>query len=311
MLLTLLTLLGGLILLVLGAEGLVRGSVGLALRLGLSALVIGLTVVAFGTSSPELVVSVRAATAGESALALGNIVGSNIANIALILGLSALIRPIQVQLQVIRREIPVMIAVTLLLGALLLDGVIGRLDGLVLVLGIVAYTGVAYRLARREAAATAFDEAIAPAARPLWASVTLVLAGLGGLLLGAQLLVRGAVTLAEALGISRAVIGLTVVAVGTSLPELATSVVAAFKREGDVSIGNVVGSNIFNILCILGVAALVHPVEAGALRTTDFLVMLALSVLVLPLMHTGFRLNRWEGALLLAGYVAYLTTMWP
>ncbi|GIV61422.1 MAG: sodium:calcium antiporter [Rhodothermaceae bacterium] len=309
---TVLLILSGLVLLVLGAEGLVRGSVGLALRLGLTPLVIGLTVVAFGTGSPELVVSLRAALDGESGLALGNVVGSNIANIALILGLSALIRPMNVQLQVIRREIPIMIGATLLLGQFLLNGHVGRLEGAMLVLGIIAYTGVTYRLARQETKETPFDEEMpATPAQPVWVSLLLAILGLGGLLLGARLFVAGAVTLAETLGVSRAVIGLSVVAVGTSLPELATSVVAAIRREGDVAIGNVVGSNIFNILAILGVTALVQPIPALDLRPLDFGAMLLVSLIILPLMHSGFRLNRLEGGLLLIGYAAYLYTLWP
>jgi cation:H+ antiporter len=300
---------GGLVLLAAGAEGLVRGSSSLALRLGVTPLVVGLTVVAFGTGSPELFVSVDASYRGEGGIALGNVVGSNISNIALILGVSALARPMKVRSELIRREVPLMIAVTLLLCLLLWDGTLGRFDGLLLVAGAVAYTAFAYLSARRDRSATVaaeFDAGIKELSRPAWLDTTFVITGFAALLVGARLLLGGATVVAESFGVSRVVIGLTIVAVGTSLPELATSVVAAVRGEADVAFGNVIGSNILNVLLILGVAALIRPIEGQGLRPLDLCVMVGSAVLILPLMWRAWVLNRWEGALLLAGYVAYL-----
>lgn len=306
-------ILGGLLLLPLGAEGLVRGSTGLALRMGVTPLAIGLTVVAFGTGSPELVVSIEAARAGNSGIALGNVVGSNIGNIALVLALAALAKPMPVRSELIRREVPLMIGVTLLLCVLLLDGELSRLEGLFLVLGAVAYTAFAYWMAKREeadAACEEFDEACAaPERRSVLLDVAFVGAGLVALVLGAQLLLKGAVSVAETLGISEVVIGLTIVAVGTSLPELATSVLASVRDEPDVAYGNVIGSNVLNILAVLGVTALISPFDTSGLRPIDLAVMVATAVLLLPLMWRGRILNRWEGALLLVGYAAYIYSL--
>ena len=302
-------MLGGLVLLASGAEGLVRGSSALALRLGVTPLVVGLTVVAFGTGSPELFVSVEAAYRGEGGIALGNVVGSNISNVALILGLSALARPMKVRSELIRREVPLMIAVTLLLCLLLLDGILSRVEGLILAVGSVAYTAFAYLAARRDrskAVAEEFEEALTESKRAAWVDVALVIAGFVLLLIGARLLLAGATVVAAQFGVSQVVIGLTIVAIGTSLPELATSFVASLRGEADVAFGNAIGSNILNILLVLGVAALIRPVEAQGLRPLDLGVLVASAMLVLPLMWRGWVLNRWEGALLLAGYAAYL-----
>jgi len=303
---------GGIFGLYLGAEGLVRGSVALALQLGLSRLVIGLTVVAFGTSTPELVVSVKAALDGLYGISLGNVAGSNICNIALILGISAFIQPLRIDAQVIRLQIPIMILISILLTVLLLDGHIGRFEGACLFLGIVGYTGYNLYRARKENPGPSGNSSDIPAAAPvgrIWVSLLFVAGGLGLLMAGAQFFLTGAVSLARNLGVSEAFIGLTIVALGTSLPELATSMMAALKKEGDIAVGNVVGSNIFNILCILGVTSLVHPIEMGGIRMIDMGVMLGVAILVLPMARSGFRLNRWEGAILLAvygGYVFYL-----
>lgn len=302
----------GLALLAIGAEGLVRGSTGLALRLGVTALVIGLTVVAFGTGSPEFVLSVQAARAGNSGIALGNVVGSNISNVALVLGVAALVRPMRVRSELIRREMPLMIAVTLLLWVMLLDGRLSRPDGVVLVVGAVAYSLFSYLAARRGATAVVaaeFEEALTGPKRPIWLDATLLTAGLVALLVGASLLLKGATFLAAGFGISQVVIGLTIVAVGTSLPELATSVTSAVRGEADVAFGNVIGSNVFNILAVLGVAALIRPFETLGLRTLDLVVMVASAVLLLSLMWHGSVLSRWEGAGLLAGYVAYIYSL--
>lgn len=307
-----LSILGGLVLLALGAEGLVRGSTSIALRLGITPLVIGLTVVAFGTGSPELFVSVGAAYSGNSGIALGNIVGSNISNIALILGAAAMVRPMRVRSELIRREMPLLIGVTLLLCVLLLDGNLSRVDGILLIVGAVAYTLFAYVSARRDRqadVAAEFEADLQVRSRPAWLDTTFVILGLVGLLIGANLLVGGATVVAESFGVSQVVIGLTVIAIGTSLPELATSVVAAARDEADVAFGNVIGSNILNILCILGVAVVIQPFEVEGLRPLDVGVLIASAILILPLMWRGWVLNRWEGALLLLGYIAYLYSL--
>ena len=309
MLIPLFLMLGGLVLLATGAEGLVRGSSALALRLGVTPLVVGLTVVAFGTGTPELFVSVQAAYKGESGIALGNILGSNIGNIALILGLSAIARPMRVRSELIKREVPVMIAVTVGLCLLLLDGLLSRLEGLVLVVSSIGYTIFAYTAAHRDRSAFVaeeFKEALTESRRAAWLDILFVIMGFVLLLAGANVLLIGAVVVAEQFGISQVVIGLTIIAIGTSLPELATSVMASVKREPDVAFGNAIGSNILNILLILGVAALIRPIETQGLRTFDIGALVASAVLVFPLMWRGFVLNRWEGALLVAAYVAYL-----
>jgi cation:H+ antiporter len=307
-----LLIIAGLVLLPLGAEGVVRGGSRLALRVGVTPLVIGLTVVAFGTSSPELAVSAEAALKGGSGIALGNVVGSNIGNICLVLGAAALVRPMKVRLELVRREMPVMIGVSLLLILMLADGRIGRLEGVLLVLGLVAYTVVSYRLARQVAdpdSAAEFAEALPVAPGRAFAAVAMIVAGLAALLAGANLLIQGAVAIASALGVSPAVIGLSVVAIGTSLPELATSVMAAARDEPDVAFGNVVGSNIFNILMVVGLAAVIQPLQTDGVRAVDLAVMLAVAVVALPMMRRDWRLSRIEGALLLAGYGVYLATL--
>jgi cation:H+ antiporter len=301
---------GGVLLLFAGAEGLVRGSASLALRLGMPPLVVGLTVVAFGTSMPELVVSVQAALAGQGGLALGNVVGSNIGNIGLILGISALVAPLAVQARIIRLDLPLLVLVSAALVALLLDGRLGRVEGAFLFAGAVLYTGFTLHAARREGAAVRkeYAEGIGATSGSALLDSGLVLGGLLLLVGGARLLVSGAVSLAEAAGLPDAVIGLTIVAIGTSLPELATSVVAAFRGEGDIAVGNVVGSNLFNVLGILGVTALVHPVS-GTIGVFDLAVMGGAAVVLLPMMWTGRRVSRGEGAVLLAGYVAYIVLL--
>jgi cation:H+ antiporter len=309
MLISWLLIIGGLVLLAAGAESLVRGSSALALRFGVTPLVIGLTVVAFGTGSPELFVSVQAAYRGESGIALGNIVGSNISNVALILGLAAVARPMRVRSELIKREVPVMIAVTVGLCLLLLDGQLSRLDGLLLVLSSIGYTTLAYIAARRDRStlvAEEFKDALTEPRRAAWLDSLFVVMGFVFLLAGATLLLRGAVAMAERFGVSQVVIGLTIIAIGTSLPELATSVTASVRREPDVAFGNAIGSNILNILLILGIVALITPVETKGLRVVDIGALVASALILFPLMWRGFVLNRWEGAFLLAAYVAYL-----
>ena len=297
----------GLVLLYLGGEGLVRGATNLALRLGIGPLAVGLTVVAFGTSAPELAVSLDAALEGFEEVAVGNVVGSNICNLALILGLSSVLRPMGVQPQVLRVDAPVMAGCALLLVVMLVDGRVSRMEGALLVGGILTYVATSLRRARREHREN-HHGARALAGRPgsLAVDAAFVLVGLGGLGLGGKLFVQGAVELAELLGVSQAVIGLTVVAVGTSLPELATSVVGAARGQGDIAIGNLIGSNIFNVLAILGLTALVHPLARGGVGWWDIGAMAAICVAILPLLATRLRLGRVEGLLLLAGYGVWL-----
>lgn len=301
-------LLLGLVLLTFGAQILIKGGAALAFRLGLTALVVGLTVISYGTSSPELVVCLQAALNGSGAIAIGNIIGSNICNIALIVGLCSLVTPLTASAQVIRREVPIMIGVSLLLVAVLWDGAVGRLDGTVLVGGLVLYTWFTVRGARAEKdqlAGEEYDQDYKAGSVGLGRSFALVVAGLVVLIGGSHLFVEGAVEIARAFGVSEAVIGLTVVAIGTSLPELATSLVAALRRHSDVAIGNVVGSNIFNVLGILGITALVQPLDATGISRLDLGVMLVTAIALLPLARSGGRVTRLEGAALLAVYVAY------
>ncbi len=312
MLYPLLSVFAGLVLLALGAEGLVRGSTSAALRLGITPLVIGLTIVAFGTGTPELLVSVEAAITGNSGIALGNIVGSNISNVGLILGCAALARPLRVRSGLLRREVPLMIAVTFVFCLMFLDGVLGRLEGALLFAGSIAYTIGAYLLARRDRnleVAAQFEDMSRPLTRARWLDGLYIAAGLAALVLGARFLVSGATVVALQLGMSQVVIGLTVVAIGTSMPELATSVVAALRDEADVAFGNVLGSNILNILCILGLVALIHPIRVAGLSKLDVAVLAGSALVLLPLMWRGSILNRWEGAALLVGYGVYMAAL--
>lgn len=306
-------LVGGLIMLFIGAEGLVRGSSNLAIKIGIAPLVVGLTVVSFGTSAPELVVSLKAAISGNGSISLGNIIGSNIANIALILGVAALIRPLKVHANVIMREIPIMIAISVLLLILLIDGEVGFIDGIILVGGLIIYLVVNVILARKEKNAEVdaeFKEGLkSKFGIPL--SIVFIIVGLGLLLFGANLFVQSAVAIAKIFNVSDAIIGLTIVAIGTSLPELITSVVAAYKKEADIAIGNVVGSNIFNILGILGITALVIPISSLGISYVDLGVMLFTAIILFPLSRTGFSISRFEGAFLLAGYAGYIYYLVP
>ena len=314
----LLFLLGGL-LLAGGAELLVRGASRLAVAGGISPLVVGLTVLAFGTSAPELAVTVGAAISGQGDVALGNVVGSNIGNVLFILGLSAVVAPLVVARRLVWLEVPLMIGVSLAVLLLALDGRIGRLEGVLLVAGIVAYTVFAIAQSRREQAAVQRETrqgleelglADPKRRRGEWAiDVLLVVVGLALLVVGARGLVAGAVAAAAAIGVSELVVGLTVVAVGTSLPELATSVLATIRGQRDIAVGNVVGSNIFNLLAVLGLGAAVAPdgvAVAPAALAFDLPVMLAVAFACLPIFFTGHRIARGEGWLFLAYYAAYV-----
>ncbi|MDR1854338.1 MAG: calcium/sodium antiporter [Azoarcus sp.] len=304
----------GLAALVLGAELLVRGAARLALSVGISPLVVGLTVVAFGTSAPELAVSIDAAFGGNADIAVGNVVGSNIANVLLILGISALIVPLAVHNQVIRQEAPIMVGASLLLLVFALDGDIDRFEGGVLFAALLVYT--VYLIRQSRAASVTEQEELAgdipdtPWARRRSVQLALIVAGLVLLVAGAHWLVEAASAVARSLGVSDLVVGLTVVAVGTSLPELATSTVAALRGERDIAVGNIVGSNIFNICAVLGLSGLISPdglhVPEAALAT-DLWIMAATALACLPALFTDREISREEGGLFLAWYVAYAT----
>jgi len=300
----------GLAALIFGAQLLVRGASRLALSFGISPLVVGLTVVAFGTSSPELAVSIQSAYSGQVDIALGNVVGSNIFNVLFILGVSALITPLLVDRQLVRQEVPAMIGISLLLFALARDGEISRWNGALLFGLLAAYTAFVVLQSRR-ARKDAEEEATAEEGgwdRHWWAQLALVAAGLVLLVQGSNWLVDAAVTFARHLGISELVIGLTIVAAGTSMPEVATSVMAALRGQRDIAVGNVVGSNIFNILGVLGVSALVAPKGlpvSAAMVSFDLPVLTAVAVACLPIFFTGHLIARWEGAVFFGYYLAY------
>lgn len=303
-----------LVLLYFGAEWLVKGGASLALRLGLTPVVVGLTVVAFGTSAPEMVVSIKAAWSGQGDLAIGNVVGSNIFNVAIILGTAALVCPLRVQFQLLKVDGPVLVAVSLLLPLLFWDRRIERWEAGVFLLLLVIYTvGNVWQARRQTSAAVSaeYSEGVPHETRGLGADLGLIAGGLAVLIVGSRLLVDNSVSLARGLGVSEAVIGLTIVAAGTSMPELATSIVAALKRQPDIALGNVIGSNIFNILGILGVAGLVRPLEGTGILPRDLYLAMALSVALLPLLWSGLKVSRWEGGVLVAVYLGYLVVLWP
>jgi cation:H+ antiporter len=307
-------IIASLVLLYFGAEGLVRGSASLALRLGLTPLVVGLTVVAMGTSMPEVLVSVKAAMQGCGDLAVGNVVGSNIFNVGAILGLTALLSPMKVQFQLIKIDAPIMLAVSLGLVALLWDGTIGRVEGAVLFGGLIAYTAGNIWLARRTATReveSEFAEGVPARSGSVFLDWLFILGGLGILVIGARLLTDNSVALARSFGVSEAVIGLTIVAAGTSVPELAASIVAAMKKEPDIALGNVIGSNIFNILGILGIASLLAPLSAPNISHFDLWTMVAIAAALVPMLWTGLRVSRAEGVALFAAYCGYVYFLWP
>ncbi len=308
-------ILSGLVMLVIGGELLVRGASQLAAAVNISPLVIGLTVVAFGTSSPELAVSLQSALAGNADIAVGNAVGSNIFNVLFILGISALIVPLAVSSRLIRLDVPLMIFASVLLLVLGLDGRLGRLDGLLLFAGLLVYISWCVWQSRRESQAVQAEFAQELSTPSKNGAAILVQLGLiiGGLILlglGSSWLVGGSVFVATRLGVSELVIGLTIVAAGTSLPEVVTSIVAAWRGEREIAVGNVVGSNIFNIFCVLGLASLVVPqgvaISSAAMRF-DIPVMIAVALACLPIFLTGSRIERWEGGLFLAYYIVYTT----
>ncbi len=312
MFLHILVLLAGLVCLYFGAEWLIRGAVGLALARGVTKLVIGLTVVAFGTSTPELVVSVLSSATGANDIAVGNVVGSNIANVALVLGLSAVISPLLVQVSTIKRELPIMIGAGILLTLIAFTGAVDWYFGLLFLACLSVTIWFSYTSSKKESGRLPVDveeeyshevNAVKPTrgSNLFWVAL-----GLAGLVIGAELLLRGSVGIARQYGLSEKLIGLTIVAIGTSLPELATSVVAAAKKEVDIAVGNAVGSSIFNIFGIMGIAAIVSPIERTERFTGDLIVMVAYSLTLLPILISGFKITRAEGLLLVTTYVAYL-----
>lgn len=308
MIISILLGIAGLVLLYYGAEFLIRGGVSIARRFNVSPLLIGLTLVAFGTSAPELVVSIDATWHGHGDISLGNVIGSNICNIALILGLSAAIAPIPVNKQLLKLDLWIMLgSAAAFMGFYRISRGINRWEAAILLLGLLGYTGWRFFHSRRSGGENPpGGEEIPQRTYPLGAALLLSAGGLAGLIGGAKLLVLSAVAVAKAMHVPEAVIGLTIVALGTSLPELATSVVAAFKREHDIAIGNVVGSNIFNILCIVGIVPLIRPIDAPGISPVDLWLMLGISAALLPIMATGMKISRREGILLLLVYVGYM-----
>ncbi|MCG6956999.1 MAG: calcium/sodium antiporter [Gemmatimonadetes bacterium] len=306
-----LLLVGGIGVLYFGAEWLVRGSARLAGTLGVSPIVVGLTVVSFGTSAPELVVSTVASLGGNSDLAVGNVLGSNLANIGLILGVTALVRPLDVAARVVWREMPLMILLTVAIYPLAWDHVLSRGDGIMLLMALVGYLIFVFQSVEAEAPEILgeYEEFVKASAesetRIHLSDVGLILTGCIGLVAGGYAIVQGAVAVASTLGVSQVIIGLSVVAVGTSLPELATSMVAAMRKEADIAVGNVIGSNIFNVAAILGTSSVLTPIQvSSSVLRHELPAVLFMSVLVFPLLRTDWRIERWEGMLLL---VCYLT----
>lgn len=298
----------GLVVLAAGAEALIRGAVRVARALGVSPFVVGFTVIGFGTSAPELVVSLSAALGGRSEIALGNVVGSNIANVGLVLGAAALAAPLAARMRLLKVEVPLVIGASLLLWALCWDGRVGRADGAVLLAGFVGLAAYMYRGARAEPPEVKEELGRAAAEHMrVWVAVVLVVVGLCGLVGGAHLMVTAAVALARDLGVSEWLIGLTVVAVGTSLPELAAAVAGAVRGEADIVLGNVAGSNLFNVLLILGTTAVVQPMGVPAVAlAVDLPVMSGFAVLLMLVVANGLRVHRWEGAVLLAAYAGFV-----
>lgn len=300
-------LLLGLIFLVLGGDGLVRGSVAIAKKFGVSPLIIGLTIVSFGTSAPELLVSTKASLEGYGAIAVGNVVGSNIGNIALILGISSIIFPLSISLQILKKELPIMIIVTLVTSVFMLDGYLSRIEGFFFTAGIIAYTYFGYKLSKTTHESLPQESSVAPIKQQnIYLSIGFIIGGLALLVVGGNLFVDGAVAVAKIFNLSEAVIGLTIVAVGTSLPELFTSVIAAIKKESDIAVGNIIGSNVFNLLGILGISSVISPINSSEIKIADFAVMNVVGLILIPLLKTGFKLSRLEGGLLIICYAAYV-----
>ena len=311
--LNIILLIGGLALILLGANGLTDGAAAVAKRFHISDLVIGLTIVAFGTSAPELVISVMSAIGGSADMAIGNVVGSNIFNVLMIIGVTALVMPVKVGEGTLSKEIPLMILCSFVLAAMandvLLDGgngdIISRIDGLVLLGFFLIFLRYTFAIARSGGGSEAEGESIKE--MPIWKSALFILGGLAGLIFGGQLFVQGASGIASALGVSESIIGLTIVAGGTSLPELATSVTAALKKNPGIAIGNVIGSNLFNVFFVLGCSATISPLPMGGINNVDMFVLVASAILfwIVGWFFKKRTITRVEGALLVVCYVAY------
>ena len=307
-------IIGGLILLYFGANWLVQGAITLALHLGLSPLIVGLTVVALGTSVPEALVSVQAAIGHQGGIALGNVIGSNILNIALVLGLSAFFNPLKVDSHLVKADVPLLVGSTFMLVVLLEDFHISRMEGSFLLLCIVGYVaGNIMTVKRTSPEKNKIEGVEVPEnlSKSMWRDIIFLFIGLITLAFGSDFLVTGAVDLARILGLSEALIGLTIVSIGTGTPEMATAMMAAYRKRSDLAIGNAVGSNLFNIMFVLGIAALVAPLDGKGISSIDLYVMLGVSILLLPTVWTGRILDRKEGFLFLAIYVGYLYHLWP
>ena len=307
-------IIGGLVLLYFGANWLVQGAITLALHLGLSPLIVGLTVVALGTSVPEALVSVQAAIGHQGGIALGNVIGSNILNIALILGLSAFFNPLKVDSHLVKADVPLLAGATFMLVVLLEDFHISRIEGAFLLLCIVGYVaGNIMTVKRTSPEENKIEGVEVPEdhSKNLWRDISFLFIGLIALAFGSNFLVTGAVDLARIFGLSEALIGLTIVSIGTGTPEMATALMAAYRKRSDLAIGNAVGSNLFNIMFVLGIAALVAPLDGNGISSVDLYVMLGVTILLLPTVWTGRILDRKEGFLFLAIYVGYLYHLWP
>lgn len=314
MLLSILFVLIALTLLYFGASWLVTGSSSLAIKAGVSPLVAGLTVVAFGTSSPELVVGINTALAGQGNIAIGNIVGSNIFNICIILGISSIIAALKIKMQLLKMDIPILIITTIAFMILFNDRQISRIEGAILLSGIVLYTILNIVLARREKnkeVMDEFDKSIPKSNMKWYYSAGMVVIGIGVLVAGSELLVKGAVQIARVLGVGETIISLTIIAAGTSMPELASSVVATIRKEYDIAIGNIIGSNIFNILGIIGISSIISPLSAMAISNIDLYIMLGVTLVLLPFFRTKYSLTRDEGIFLVVLYLMYLYYLWP
>ena len=314
LLLITLYIIGGLALLYFGADWLVKGAITLAFNLGLSPLIVGLTVVALGTSVPEALVSVQAAIGHQGGIAIGNVVGSNILNIALILGLSALITPLKVDSHLVKADVPLLSGATFMLVVLLEDFHISRMEGAFLLLCIVGYIVgniLTVKKTTPEENKIKGMEVPEDPGNNFWRDIALLIVGIITLGFGSNFLVTGAVDLARLWGLSEALIGLTIVSIGTGTPELATALMAAYRKSADLAIGNAVGSNLFNIMFVLGLAGLVAPLDAIGINSSDLYVMLAVTILLLPTVWTGRILDRKEGFLFLAIYFGYLYYLWP
>jgi len=307
-------MIGGLVALYFGAESLVRGSSAIGFRLGLTPVVIGLTIVAYGTSTPELFVGVAAALDSQGDIVIGNVVGANILNISLMLGVAALIRPQEVRLQLIKWDLPILILVYFIFLICIWNNYIGRIEGAFFFAGIVAYTLFNIIHARNETRKEVqkeFEEGLPQPSGNMVQEIGFIILGFFLLAMGSDLLVNNAIAFSDQIGISKAIVALTVVAIGTTSPELATAVVAASRGESDIVFGNSFGSCLYNILCICGVASLIAPIYAPSIGLVDIGVMIFLALIILPMMRSGYVLRRWEGAILILVYCVYLAYLWP